>query len=96
MDKEQIGAYLRKLRRNKGLSQAQVAGILGVHQTAISQWEKATSQPSLDLFLHVLCLYGMQEAADLVRAILQGDGVSLKAETSHPYKFCPYCGEKLD
>lgn len=96
MDKEQIGTYLRKLRRNKGLSQAQVAGILGVHQTAISQWEKATSQPSLDLFLRVLCLYDMQEAADLVQAVLQGDDVSLKSETSHPYKFCPYCGEKLD
>ena len=32
-------------RKNKRLSQEQLAKKIGVHQTAVSQWEKGTTQP---------------------------------------------------
>ena len=36
---------LRALRRQHGLSQAELAERIGVHQTAISQWEKGRTSP---------------------------------------------------
>ena len=36
---------LQALRRERGLSQAKLAEMIGVHQTAISQWEKGRTNP---------------------------------------------------
>jgi len=38
---------LVKFRRNAGLSQAKLAELVDVTQSAVSQWEQARSQPSL-------------------------------------------------
>ena len=39
---------IAKLRRERGLSQADLAKIIGVHQTAVSQWEKERTTPSFE------------------------------------------------
>lgn len=36
---------LQQMRRARGLSQAKLAALIGVHQTAISQWEKGRTSP---------------------------------------------------
>jgi len=40
---------IRELRLKKGLSQLELAKICGVHQTAISQWEKGRTSPDADM-----------------------------------------------
>ncbi len=37
---------IKTLRLRKGLSQARLAKLLGVHQTAVSQWEKGLTHPA--------------------------------------------------
>lgn len=47
----QLGAKLRELRRRNGLSQEQVANVLGITRQAISKWESNTAQPDLDTLI---------------------------------------------
>ena len=39
---------IKELRKQKGLSQNALAVLCGVHQTAVSQWEKGRTTPDLD------------------------------------------------
>lgn len=39
-----IGMMLRELRKKRGLTQAQLAMMLKVDQTAVSMWERGVSQ----------------------------------------------------
>lgn len=41
---------LRAWRRKKGISQAELAELLGVHHTNVSQWEQGRCSPSLETF----------------------------------------------
>lgn len=38
-------SYIRELRKEKGISQQELARLCGVHQTAVSQWEKGRTMP---------------------------------------------------
>lgn len=39
---------IRTKRKEKKLSQQDLASLIGVNQTAVSQWERGVSMPSLD------------------------------------------------
>lgn len=41
-------SLIRELRREKGISQQELAKLCGVHQTAVSQWEKGRTLPDRD------------------------------------------------
>lgn len=56
MEKINFGKRLRELRKERNLSQRQVAEELFVGQTTISGWEKAKKEPSLDI-LQMLANY---------------------------------------
>ena len=49
---------LHILRKNKKISQAKMAEILNVHQTAISQWECGKTRPDIELLPAVAELLG--------------------------------------
>lgn len=53
-----------KRRKTLGLSQSDLADILGVTQGAISQWEKGTSMPSTEKLPEIAKILGC-EIADL-------------------------------
>lgn len=44
MNAEETGALIRCLRRERGLTQAQLAGMLQVSDKAVSKWERGVSQ----------------------------------------------------
>lgn len=52
-----IGTNLRKLRLKKGLTQEQVAEVLGVSAQAISRWENNTSYPDITLLPGLAIFY---------------------------------------
>lgn len=50
-------SIIREIRREKGMSQQELARLCGVHQTAVSQWEKGRTMPdrnSLQLLSRIL------------------------------------------
>ncbi len=49
---------LRKLRKNQGLSQKELADIVGVDQRTVSAWETKTAEPSLDMLAKLCEIFG--------------------------------------
>lgn len=54
-----VAAKLVKLRHHKGLSQQQVAEMLGVSRQTISNWESAQGAPALDKAADLARIYGV-------------------------------------
>lgn len=62
---------IRELRLKRGLSQFELAKICGVHQTAISQWEKGRTSPDAEM-LSLLSDY-FNVSVDLLLGKARGD-----------------------
>lgn len=50
---------IRNLRKNLGLSQAELAKKLNVHQTAVSQWENGRTMPDIDSLTKIADIFGV-------------------------------------
>jgi transcriptional regulator with XRE-family HTH domain len=63
-----IGEFLQELRKEKGLTQEQLAEKVGVARRTVSRWETGYNMPDLDVLIELADLYD----ADL-REILSGE-----------------------
>ena len=68
MDLQKIGTFLKDLRKEKGLTQEQLAESLNVSRRTVSRWETGMNMPDLDLLMELSDLY----AVDL-REMLNGE-----------------------
>ena len=68
MDLVKIGSFLQKLRKEKGITQEQLAEQLGVARRTVSRWEAGSNMPDLDVLVELSDFY----AVDL-REILNGE-----------------------
>ncbi len=68
MELVKIGAFLQRLRKEKGLTQEQLAEQIGVARRTVSRWETGSNLPDLDILVELADLY----AVDL-REILNGE-----------------------
>jgi len=50
---------IRKLRKDKGISQLKLAELLGVNQTAVSQWERGVTTPSSRMLLQLSTIFNV-------------------------------------
>lgn len=69
MDQKKTGARIGALRREKGLTQEQLAERLGVSRRTVSRWETGSNLPDLDLLLELTDLFGVG-----LRELLIGEG----------------------
>lgn len=51
MNQQKIGQFLKELRNEKKLTQAELAEILGVTNRSISRWENGVTMPDFDLLI---------------------------------------------
>lgn len=49
MNQEQIGKFIAELRKEKNLTQEQLAEVLGVNTKSISRWENGKTMPNLSM-----------------------------------------------
>ena len=75
MDQAKIGALLRTLRTDQGLTQEQLAERFGVSGRSVSRWETGRSLPELELLVELADFY----KADL-RALLEGEFRAAQAD----------------
>jgi len=59
-----MATILRQLRSQKGLTQAQLAQQLHVHQTAVSQWECGRTYPDRETIIKLAAFYRV--SADVI------------------------------
>ena len=71
MDLQKIGMCLRELRKEKGLTQEQLAERFGVSGKTVSRWENGVNMPDLELLLKLADFYEVD-----LRALLKGERMS--------------------
>ena len=94
MDQMKTGALIRTLRRQRRMTQLQLAERIGVSDKAVSKWERGRGAPDISL------LPALSEAlgAD-TRALLQGDLEEREMTNGNlkhmRFYVCPDCGNLL-
>lgn len=68
MNQQKAGLFLKELRSEKSITQAELAELLGVSNRSISRWENGTTMPDFDLLIELAKYYGVE-----VGEILDGE-----------------------
>ncbi len=91
MDLIKNGKLLYDLRKSKGMTQKQVAEILGVVPKTVSKWETGRGFPDVSTLSALAEILGVSE-----KTILSGDLETNKAEAGNmkraKFYICPDCG----
>lgn len=83
MDQIKIGKFLKHLRKEKGLTQEQLAEQFFVSSRTVSRWETGNNMPDLDILIELADFYN----AD-IREIIDGERKSnnMESETKNTLK----------
>ena len=68
MNQQKVGQFLKTLRSQKSITQAELAEVLGVSNRSISRWENGTTMPDFDLVIELAKYYEVE-----VGEILDGE-----------------------
>ena len=68
MDQIKIGNFLKSLRKEKELTQEQIAEIFGVSRRTVTRWETGTNMPDLDVLVEIADYYDVD-----LREIFDGE-----------------------
>ena len=68
MDQQKIGRFLKELRKEKGITQEQLAEQFSVSNRTISRWENGNNMPDLDILIEISDYYEVD-----LREILNGE-----------------------
>ena len=68
MNQMKIGFFLQQLRKDKGLTQEQLAEMTGVARRTVSRWETGNNLPDLDILIRLSDLYAVE-----LRELLDGE-----------------------
>lgn len=60
MDQKKTGSFFKELRKEKGLTQEQLAEQLNVSGRTISRWETGSNMPDLDLLIEIADFYEVE------------------------------------
>ena len=74
MNSKEIGAFLKQLRKEKRITQEQLAEILGVSGRTVSRWETGTNLPDLSILVQISEYYNVE-----IGEILNGERKAAKA-----------------
>ena len=68
MDQKKIGEFLKILRKERGLTQEQLAEVLSVSNRSVSRWETGSNLPDLSLLIQLADYYDVE-----LRELLDGE-----------------------
>lgn len=68
MDQKKIGLFLKDLRKEKGITQEELAQLLGVSSRSVSRWETGSNMPDISLLSAIADYYDVD-----VREIIDGE-----------------------
>lgn len=68
VDQTKIGMFFRELRKDKGLTQEQLAEHFGVSRRTVSRWETGSNMPDLDILIEMADYYEVE-----LRELLDGE-----------------------
>ena len=68
MDSQKFGTFIAQCRKDKKMTQSDLAAKLNVTDKAISRWERGTSEPNTSNLMALARLYGIP-AEDLLKGV---------------------------
>ena len=75
MDQQKIGSFLKELRKEKSLTQEQLAEKFFTSRRSVSRWETGSNMPDLDVLIDLADFYGVE-----LRELLDGERKSGKMD----------------
>ena len=73
MDQKKIGAFLKELRKEKSITQEQLAETMNVSNRTVSRWETGSNMPDLDVIIELADYYDVD-----LRELFNGERKSEK------------------
>ncbi len=80
MDQIKIGKFISDLRKEKGLTQAQLSEKLGITDRAVSKWETGRSMPDASIMLELCEILGISVNELLSGEVLEMNSYNEKVE----------------
>ena len=68
MNQQKIGEFLKHLRKDKGLTQEQLAEEFGVSSRSVSRWENGNTMPDISIIIELADFYDVD-----IREIIRGE-----------------------
>ena len=68
MNQQRIGEFLKQLRKDKGLTQEQLAEHFYVSSRTVSRWETGSNMPDVDMLIELANFYDVD-----IREIIDGE-----------------------
>lgn len=68
MDQQKIGIFMKELRKEKGVTQEQLADFLNTSRRTVSRWETGSNLPDIDILVILADYYSVD-----LREILNGE-----------------------
>ena len=94
MEERTVGALIKALRRERGMTQKELAEQLHVTEQAVSRWERGVGRPDVGLLAQICKMFGVSMAS-----LLQGDLAPAIPEVGNmkriKFYVCPQCGNIL-
>jgi len=91
MDQSKTGALIRALRRERGMTQRELAQLLGVTGKAVSKWERGLGCPDVSLLEPLSDILGVGTETLLAGELPCRSQTGGNMKKSH-YYVCPLCG----
>lgn len=76
MDQKNIGSFMKELRKQKGLTQEQLAKKFNVSDRTVSRWENGNNMPDLSILVELADYYDVD-----IRELIDGERKSEKMES---------------
>lgn len=68
MNQQKVGSFLKELRKEKNITQEQLAEQFGVSRRTVSRWETGSNMPDLDILVEMVDYYEVD-----LRELLDGE-----------------------
>lgn len=78
MNQQKIGRFISECRKQKGLTQAQLAEALGVSDKSVSRWENGKTMPDLSIYESLCEIFGIQ-----ISELLYAQKMTDQEKTAH-------------
>ncbi len=79
MNQQKVGSFLKGLRIEKTITQAELAELLGVSNRSISRWENGITMPDFDLLIELAKYYDV-EVGEILDGERRTDNMDAKTE----------------
>lgn len=91
MDQKKTGELLCRLRKERGLTQKEVAERLQISDRTVSKWERGAGMPDISMLREISTIYGV-EIETILKGSLEERGVETGNMKRMVFVRCAHCG----